>query len=253
LSIVSPTTLPDGQARELKVAAVYESEERRNKKGEIEIHAVDIDYLVATDPETVARAAYLEAVKRGAEVAEEIIVLGDGASWIWNRITPMFPRSKVTEVLDFYHASEYLWNAGPTVWAQGTPEAQRWGEEQCHALKHDGPGPVLEALRALAPATDSPPEPLAKAITYFENQAPRMEYPSYTQRRLQIGNGSAESAVKQVVGSRLNQAGMRWNPQHAEAVAHGRAAILSDRWDAFWSDFRSPARQYQRKKAPLAA
>jgi hypothetical protein len=67
------------------------------------------------------------------------------------------------------------------------------------------------------------------------------------------GSGSAESAVKQVVGSRLNQAGMRWNPEHAEAVAHVRAAILSDRWDGFWSDFRPPVRQYRRKELPLAA
>jgi len=245
--------LPDGQGKEIKVAAVYETEERRNRKGEIEIHALDIDYVVATDPESVARAAYLQAVKRGAEVAAEIIVLGDGASWIWNRITPMFPRPKVTEVLDFYHASEYIWNAAHAVWAQGTPEAQLWGQEQCHTLKHDRPGQVVGALRTLAPTQGSPPEPVAKAITYFENQAPRMDYPSYTQRGLQIGSGSAESAVKQVVGTRLNQAGMRWNPEHAEAVAYVRAAILSDRWDGFWSDFRPPVRQYQRKELPLAA
>lgn len=54
----------------------------------------------------------------------------------------------------------------------------------------------------------------------IENQAQRMEYPSYTCRGLQIGSGSAESAVKQVVGTRLNQAGVRWNPERAEAVAH---------------------------------
>jgi len=174
--------LPDGQGKEIKVAAVYETEERRNKKGEIEIHAVDIDYVVATDPETLARAAYLQAVKRGAELAEEVIILGDGASWIWNRIPPMSPKPKVTEVLDFYHASEYIWDAGNAVWGQGAKEAKHWGEKQCHALKHNGPVRVLGALRALDPADDSPPEPVAKAITYFENQAHRMDYPSCTQR-----------------------------------------------------------------------
>ena len=80
-----------------------------------------------------------------------------------------------------------------------------------------------------------------------------MNYPSYVRRGLQIGSGSAESAVKQVVGARINQAGMRWSPEHAEAVAHIRAAILSNRWDNFWSDFRPPPRLYQRKKLPLAA
>jgi hypothetical protein len=245
--------LPDGQGREIKVAAVYETEERRNKKGETEIHAVDIEYVVATDPETLARAAYLTAVKRGAELAEEITVLGDGASWIWNRITPMFPKQKVTEVVDFYHASGYIWNACNAVWGQGTEQAKLWGEKQCHALKHDGPDGVLQALHTLCPADSSAPEPVTKAVTYFQNQGQRMDYPSYVQRGLQIGSGSAESAVQQVVGSRINQPGMRWKPEHAEGVAHVRAAILSNHWDDFWSDFRPLARQYWRKDLPLAA
>lgn len=245
--------LPDGQGKEIRVAAIYETQERGNKEDEVEVHAVDIEYVVATDPETLARATYLEAVKRGAELAEEIIILGDGASWIWNRITPMFRKQQVTEVVDFYHASEYIWDVGKAKWGQGTQEANAWGEKQCHALKHDGPEGVLHALRTLHAAEDVPQEPVTKAITYFENQAQRMDYPSYIQRRLQIGSGSAESGVKQVVGVRLNQAGMRWNPEHAEAVAHVRAAILSNRWDTFWSDFRPPPRQYQRKDLPQAA
>jgi hypothetical protein len=245
--------LPDGQGKEIRVAAIYETEERQNRKGETEIHAVDIDYVVATDPEALARAAYLVAVKHGAELSQKIIILGDGANWIWNRITSMFPKQKTTEVLDFYHASEYIWNAVHAVWGQGTEKAKDWGEKQCHALKHDGPDGVLQALRTLCPTDISPPEPVTKAITYFENQSQRMDYPSYIQRRLQIGSGSAESAVKQVVGARINQAGMRWAPEHAEAVAHVRAAILSNRWDDCWSDFRSPPRQYQRKELPLAA
>lgn len=245
--------LPDGQGKEIKVGAVYETEERQNKEGEIDVHAVDIEYVVATDPEMLARAAYLTAVRRGSELAEEVAVLGDGANWIWNRITPMFPKPKTTEVLDFYHASEYIWDAGKAVWGQETEKTKKWAEKQSHALKHDGPEGVLQALRALCPAKSEPPEPVTKAITYFENQGQRMNYPSYVQQGFQIGSGSAESAVKQVVGVRLNQAGMRWNPERAEAVAHVRAAILSNRWDNFWPDFRPPARQYQRKKLPLAA
>lgn len=80
-----------------------------------------------------------------------------------------------------------------------------------------------------------------------------MNYPEYIEHGFQIGSGSAESGVKQTVGTRINQAGMRWNGERAEAVAHVRAAILSDRWDDFWSDFHPPPRQYQRKAVPLAA
>ena len=97
--------LPDGQGKEIRVAAVYETQERSNKKGETEIQAINLEYVVATDVETLARAAYLTAVRRGVELVEEIVVSGDGANWIWNRMTPMFPGQKTTEVVDFYHAS----------------------------------------------------------------------------------------------------------------------------------------------------
>jgi len=245
--------LPSGEGKEIKVAAVYETEERYNKKGQLEIHAVDIEYEVATKPEDLARAAYLIAVKRGVKSAEQIIVLGDGASWIWNRIAAMFPKRKTTEILDFYHASEYIWNAGKAMWGKETAKTKKWGEEHCHRLKHDGPTPVLQELRALSRTSSTTPEPVAKAVTYFKNQSPRMNYPLYVEHRLQIGSGSAESAVKQVVGCRINQAGMRWNSERAEAVAHVRAAILSDRWDDFWSDFHPPPRQYRRKNVPVVA
>ena len=245
--------LPDGQGAELKVAAVYETEERRHKEGKVEIHAVDIEYAVAKTGEELAQAVCLVAVKRGMEPAEEIIVLGDGASWIWNRIAAMFPSHKTTEIVDFYHAGEYIWNAGKAVFGEETDETKEWGEKHCHTLKHKGPAPVLQELRALSLASKTTPEPVAKAITYFENQGPRMNYPRYVEQGLQIGSGSAESGVQQVVGVRINQPGMRWDAEHAETVAHVRAAILSDRWDDFWSDFHPPPRQYQRKEIPLAA
>jgi len=245
--------LPDGQGKEIRVAAVYETEERQNKDGDIDVHAINIEYVVHSDAEELARAAYLIARKRGVEQAEQIIVLGDGANWIWNRIAFIFPRQKTTEILDFYHASEYIWDAGQATFGPATLKTQEWGERYCHTLKHDGPAFVLAALRDLAPTKKTLSEAVTKAITYFENQSPRMDYPSYVEQGLQIGSGSAESAVNRVVGVRINQTGMRWDTERAEAVAHVRAAILSNRWDDFWTIFSPTPRQYQRKELPLAA
>jgi hypothetical protein len=244
--------LPDGQGREIKVAAVYETEERLNKKGETEIHAVDIEYVVAAKGEELARAAYLLALKRGVEWAERVIVLGDGASWIWNRIPPLFPAHKPTEIADFFHATGYIWDAGKAVLGQETNKTQAWAKKCCHTLKHDGPDFVLRDLHSLWPADGPKPQMVEKAITYFENQSSRMNYPLYVEQGLQIGSGSAESGVKQVVGARINQPGMRWNSERADAVSHVRAAILSGRWDDFWSDFRPSPRQYLRKEMPVA-
>jgi hypothetical protein len=244
--------LPDGQGKEIKVAAVFETQVRQNKKGEMEIRAIHIEYVVHRDAEELARATYLMARKRGVEQAEQIVILGDGANWIWNRIAAMFPRKKTTEILDFYHASEYVWDAAKVVFGPETPKTQEWGETYCHLLKHEGPSCVLAALRKLTPVEKTQPEQVTQAITYFENQRSRMDYPTYVEQGLQMGSGSAESAVNRVVGMRINQTGMRWEAERAEAVAHVRTAILSNRWDVFWADFSPPARQYQRKVLPLA-
>lgn len=244
---------PDGRGKEIKVAAVYETEERRTKEGKTEVRALDIEYVVTTGAEDLARAAYLVAVKRGADFAEQIPVLGDGASWIWNRVAAIFPPRKTTEIVDFYHVTEYIWGAGKSMLGEETDEVKEWGEKYCHTLKHEGPVPVLRELRALSLQRRTTPKPLGSAITYFENQSPRMNYPEYIEQGLQIGSGSAESAVKQVVGVRINQPGMRWKDERAEAVSHVRAAILSGRWDDFWSEYHPPPRQYHRKEVPLTA
>lgn len=68
-------------------------------------------------------------------------------------------------------------------------------------------------------ADPAPPEPVTQAMTYFENQRRRMNYPRYCQQGLQVGSGAAEGAVKQVVRVRINQAGMRGEAERAEAVA----------------------------------
>jgi hypothetical protein len=245
--------LPDGQGKEIKVSAVYETEERQNKKGETEIYAVAIEYVVHSAPEELAQATYLIARKRGVEEAQQIIVLGDGAGWIWNRIAFMFSPDKTTQIVDFYHASEYIWAAGNNVFGKETAKAKDWGDTYCHDLKHAGPSRVLAALQTLLPTTDTLPLPVEKAITYFTNQSPRMDYPTYIEQDFQIGSGSAESAVNQVVGTRINQTGMRWNAERATSVAHVRAAILSNRWEDFWSDYSPHPRQYQRNDLPLAS
>jgi hypothetical protein len=56
--------------------------------------------------EAFARYVYLEAARRGLDEAEEVIVLGDGADWIWNHIADLCDTP--VEILDFYHASKHV-------------------------------------------------------------------------------------------------------------------------------------------------
>jgi len=75
-----------------------------------------------------------------------------------------------------------------------------------------------------------------------------MDYASYRARGLQIGSGSAESACKQVVSSRLKQAGMIWDASGAAAVAEVRAWLLSERWQEAIALRGVRRRSYRRKQ-----
>jgi hypothetical protein len=50
---------------------------------------------------------YAEAWKRGWEWATTKIVIGDGATWIWNLADQHFPGA--VQIVDLYHARQHLW------------------------------------------------------------------------------------------------------------------------------------------------
>jgi hypothetical protein len=76
-----------------------------------------------------------------------VVVLGDGAPWIWNLAEVVFPRR--VEILDWYHASEHVSAAARTLYGEGTAKAAEWRHVQIDRLWTDGIEQVIEALRFL--------------------------------------------------------------------------------------------------------
>lgn len=188
--------------------------------------------------------------RQGAQVAMDAarrwVAISDGGSGLESFLTSNFPRVEVV-ILDFFHAAEYLGEIG-RAWHPGDEDASKaWSTRWCHELKHTGGMAVLAKLRAL-PSEGLPSSVRAaqeKAITYFENQKHRMDYPAYRAKGWQIGSGPVESACKGVIGARMKQAGMRWGTDGADQVSHIRALFRGEtgQWDAFWT-------QKQRKTSP---
>jgi hypothetical protein len=59
------------------------------------------------DAEAFGRLVWLEAARRGVLAAREVVVIGDGSHWIWNLAAEHFPHAR--EIVDWYHASQYIW------------------------------------------------------------------------------------------------------------------------------------------------
>ena len=172
----------------------------------------------------------------GAAYAEVVECIADGAEWIWHRVERLrtlaeIPASKLVEVLDFYHASQYLSETIAT--CRTMPKAQRQAlyKRLRHALRHqtDGVEVVQEALRALATTHRS--KAIPRALGYVETHAHRMRYVTLEMRQLPIGSGQVESAVRRVVNLRFKAPGSFWTETTVSGLMHLRAAFKTGRWD----------------------
>jgi hypothetical protein len=172
----------------------------------------------------------------GAASAEVVEFIADGAEWIWHRVERLrrlaeIPAAKLVEVLDFYHASQYLSEALAT--CRHMPKAQRQVlyKRLRHALRRqaDGVEVVQEALRALATTHRS--KAITRALGYVETHAHRMRYVTLEARKLPIGSGQVESAVRRVVNLRCKAPGSFWREPTVSGLMHLRAAFKAGRWD----------------------
>jgi hypothetical protein len=71
------------------------------------------------------------------------LALSDGSKWIWNMVEDRWPHAR--QLLDFYHASEHLWNLGR---AHETHESKaRAGVEAgLHRMRHGQEKSVFEEI-----------------------------------------------------------------------------------------------------------
>ena len=172
----------------------------------------------------------LEAHRRGLDGAAEVVVLGDGAEWIWNLATEHFPHA--TQIVDWYHASERLWALGRALYGESSRQGSAWVDRQL-ALLADGQVRRLVRNWQRRRCTGTVALVRDEQVTYFTNQADRMAYDQYRGRGLDIGSGMVESACKYVIGTREKGPGMRWSVAGAQAIANVRVLMLNNQWSDY--------------------
>ncbi|MCW4004597.1 MAG: ISKra4 family transposase [Candidatus Bathyarchaeota archaeon] len=179
-------------------------------------------------PDQFGELLWATACQRKADLYEEVVFVCDGAIWIWKLIERHFPHA--VQIVDWYHASQYLPPIAEAAFGYDTPEYHAW-LEQTRSLLWEGQIDnlihncrILGSIQAARKAVDS-------AVTYFTNNRKRMDYAHFRQQGYFIGSGTVESAGKQIGGMRLKRAGARWLEPGAIATAKARAAWLSNQWD----------------------
>ena len=102
-----------------------------------------------------------------------------------------------------------------------------WVQARQAELFQDRVDAVDTAIGDLVPQTDAQCEVQRRELGYFTTNAERMRYGTFRRKGYHIATGVMEAACKQVVHQRLDQVGMHWRQETAEAVVALRAAVLS--------------------------
>ena len=141
------THLEDGW-REVKVGACY-SWDRGDPKATPQQVSFVADWQSSSD---FSGTLWQEALARGAPTASAQAVIGDGAPWVWEMASLLFPRA--TQILDWYHLTEHLWQAGRVIHGEGTAETTAIVESWKTEVWEGRSEAVEEHLRELVAAGD---------------------------------------------------------------------------------------------------
>jgi hypothetical protein len=217
--------------RELKVGAWFTTTQNppQSPDEDWQIQATDITYYAdICQARTFGQLLWATGCQRQAQLAEELIFLGDAADWIWNLVRDHYPEA--VQIVDWFHATGYI---APVAKAAFPTEAEQatWSRDVRTALWEGDLHGVIQAFKAYCDHPDAGKE-ARKAVTYFTNNRHRMRYPEYRAKGYQIGSGTIESGCKRIATQRLKVAGANWNLDNAIKTAKARAALLSGQWDA---------------------
>jgi hypothetical protein len=229
--------------REPKVATVYWGDDivDVSKDRRCILHK---EYVaVLGDADELAKRLWEVACRWKWWTARRVVVLGDGAPWIWNRAADLFPDA--IQILDRYHAEEHIWAVArqlyggvgkhkdkhgekvETLTAKDI-KTRQWAKARVDELEAGDVAAILKNLRQLRPKRRTAVEAVDDLIEYIDTNRDRMKYDKYVEQGLTVGSGTIESGIKNVVNQRMKGCGMRWAVDRAENMLHLRAAYLSD-------------------------
>lgn len=171
---------------------------------------------------------FLKKVEYHADVMSQLVIIADGAKWIWKWAEAMYPES--TQILDYYHAKEHLCR-----WAElaikDTGQKQEWIEDQSLLLLDNGVDKVIQNISQIKVYTHKARTEKVALVAYYTAHRNRMKYKTYRENKLMIGSGPIEAAHRHVIQQRMKLSGQRWTIPGAQQIANIRALYKSNQWE----------------------
>ena len=171
---------------------------------------------------------WAQAMRHGLGRANEVLIVAEGAVWIWNLAGDRFPGAR--QRVDFYHVSQHLWAVAHTLHAQDDTAARAWVEPLLAKLKADKGCEVITELEQLqARLEGARAVAVQKEVSYLQSHRERMDYGRARQKGEPLGSGAMESTCRQYQ-CRFKRTGQFWSQTGDEALLCLETFRRNGRW-----------------------
>jgi hypothetical protein len=181
----------------------------------------------------------MHLVDLGISQAKEVLLIADGAEWIWKHIPPLLSKLNCPvntyQLIDFYHATEHLKLFADQAFSEDSKRHQ-WFEQAKKQLQSGKITSLREQMNLLVESTGGETQKtMTTQLNYFQkhHESNRLNYAEVAAKKLPIGSGAVESLIRQVVNLRLKGNGKFWLKHHAEIILHSRCQWVGGNWEHF--------------------
>ena len=172
---------------------------------------------------------HAEALRRGLGQAAGVLVIADGAVWIWRLADDRFKDAR--QRLDFYHAVQHVAAVGRALFGEDKDKLKGWLRPLVRQLKHQSAIKVVAQLEEILAGLPAGPtaETVQKEVNYLHEHKARMDYRAGRQRGEPIGSGAIESTCRQYQ-CRFKRPGQYWSKEGDESLLCLETFWRNERW-----------------------
>ena len=213
--------------KENKLGILFSESElyKRKNKANLIIHKEYVSYVGSVDIFRIlifAKAVELEYWKY-----ENIVFISDGATWLRNMISELFPEA--IQILDKYHLIENIYDYGKFIFKEDMKKVEKFKDkimDYCYLKEYNLLEKELKKYKDI-----SIPSTICNLPIYLRNNKDKIDYSTYEHNGWFVGSGAIESSNKTVVQQRLKLAGMRWSVDGANYLITLRCYQESGHWN----------------------
>jgi predicted nucleic-acid-binding Zn-ribbon protein len=167
----------------------------------------------------------------------DVLVRGDGASWINGFRMEHLPKSRY--ILDHHHLCEKVKERIGSV-IEKVKDCRKSVDELMRILNAGDVDSALSYIDVLSKRYRNKDklETLKRLSGYIERNREGIWYEEARSQGISIGSGSADKAGDIVICRRMKLRGMRWSRHGSDAVENIRIMVLNGEWDQFWSKYK---------------